>query len=254
MSITHLKKTDLSLERELRLDLARAYRIFSLQKMDDHTYTHISARIPGSNNEYFINPFGSLFEEIKAKELAKVDFHGNPIDSCSAPHVNQTGLTIHGNIYKRFPEINCVIHLHTSDSIAVSVLKEGLLPLSQFALHLYNKVGYHAYEGLILTDVEAEKLAKEISGNHAVLLRNHGLLAYGRTLQEACFFAYHLEQACRVQCKLLSMERELVLPSPEICEKANEELLTFEKNLGKRDWDAWVRKIDRTDSSYKENI
>lgn len=228
----------------LKNDLALAYQILSHLKMDDATYTHLSARNQGAQ-DYHIYPFGLLFEEVTDQNLLTVSLKGDIIQGQEYQY-NQTGYIIHGNIYQNRPEINAVFHLHTPATVAVSALNEGLLPISQWALHFYGKVAYHDYDSLALDyDIQGGRLVNDLGDKHVMLMRNHGMLTCGATIHEALFYAYHLELACKTQLMILSTNQKYVTPSHETCKKAVNDLLSFEKDLGKRDWNAWVRKILR---------
>ncbi len=145
--------------------------------------------------------------------------------------------------YQARKDIQAIFHLHTPSIVAVSSLKDGLLPISQWALHFYNKVSYHNYNSLALSNTEGKRLIADLKENFVMLMCNHGSITCGRTIQEAMFYTYHLERACKTQCLTLAMNRELSIPSEEICSKAVKDLLSFESNLGERDWHAWVRLI-----------
>lgn len=229
-------------EEKIREDLALTYTLIADLKMDDLTYTHLSVRNSSKDASFFINPFGYLFEDMTPEKLIELDFNGQAKRENS---YNKTGFRIHGDIYKANPHLNAIIHLHTTAGIAVSALKEGLLPLSQFAFHFYERAGYHEYDGLALDEAEGEKLARLLARNPqytAIFLRNHGTIAVGKTLQEAFFYAYYLEQACKTQIAILSQGKEIVTPSPDTCRKARDQMRAFEPDLGKRDWTALVNK------------
>lgn len=227
----------------IRKNLAYAYQILAKLGMDDHTYTHLSAR-PQGEEYYYINPFGLRFEEITEDNLLKVSFDGEVLEGSEFQY-NKTGYVIHGNIYKKRPELTTVFHLHTVASIAVSAMKDGLLPLSQWALHFYNQVNYHGYNSLALDDNEqGTDLAADLGDKKILFLRNHGFITCGGTIHEALFYAYHLELSCKTQVAALSSGRELIMPSKAVCERSNHDLLTFEQDLGYRDWQAWVRWVD----------
>jgi ribulose-5-phosphate 4-epimerase/fuculose-1-phosphate aldolase len=226
----------------LRQELALAYRIFASLGWDDLTYTHLSARIPG-RNAFLIQPFGLLFEEVTPESLIEVSFDG---DVEYAPHqaFNHTGYVIHGSIYKARPDLNASFHLHTIDGVAVSIMEAGLLPLSQFALHFYNRISYHDYGSLALNfHGQGGQVAADLGSNKAMILRNHGTLTCGGTLQEAFLYANFLEKACRVQVKVLASGQTLCIPSAEICEQAAQDLRNFEPEFGARDWAALKRKL-----------
>jgi ribulose-5-phosphate 4-epimerase/fuculose-1-phosphate aldolase len=233
----------------LRCQLAAAYQIIAKRGWDDLTYTHLSARLPHSNS-FFIYPFGLLFKEVTASSLLEVSLEGAVL-SGNEYQYNQTGYVIHGSIYRKRPDLNAIFHLHTPAGVAISSLKEGLLPISQWALHFYNRVSYHDYHSLALKAEEHEQqLIQDLAQNKVMLLRNHGSITCGETIQEALFYSHHLEQACRTQC-LIGSQKELVLPSAEICAKACQDLLGFEKNLGERDWQALLRDLEKTGSNYR---
>jgi ribulose-5-phosphate 4-epimerase/fuculose-1-phosphate aldolase len=237
-------------EASLRIQLAAAYRLLANAKMDDLTYTHLSARLPGSN-AYFIYPFGLLFEEVTASNLLKVSLKGKVLEGQESQY-NQTGYVIHGSIYKVRPDINAIFHLHTTAGIAVSAMECGLLPCSQFAFHFYNRISHHAYDSLALDHRrQGDKMAADLGDNKAMLLNNHGTLTCGATIPEAYLYMHFLEQACRVQCAGLINAPKLILPDHPICERAARDVRNFEPDFGVRDWTALLRKLDRSDPSYK---
>lgn len=228
----------------LRTQLTYAYQILSYLKLDDHTYTHLSVRSQ-ERNSYFIYPFGLRFEEVTANNLLEIDLKGNVISGNEFQY-NKTGYYIHGSIYKNCPNVNSIFHIHSPEVVAVSAYKKGLLPISQWALHFYEKVGYVDYNSLALSDAEGNKIAKLCNEFNTVLLRNHGAILTGKNIPEAMFYTYHLYQACKTQCKINTQDiNNYDIPSVEICRKSNFDLLNFEKNLGERDWEAWKRLIDR---------
>jgi len=221
-------------------NLAYAYQILGKLGMADHTYTHLSAR-PNGADFYYINPFGFRFEEITEHNLLKVSLDGEVLEGSEFQY-NKTGYVIHGNIYKKRSDLNAIFHLHTVASIAVSAMKQGLLPISQWALHSYDQVSYHEYNSLALdSDVHGDGLVKDLGDKKILFLRNHGIITSGSTIHEAMFYCHHLELACKTQVAALSMGQELIMPDEAICKKSNHDLLSFEKDLGARDWQAWIR-------------
>lgn len=226
----------------IQSDLALAYRILGHLKWDDHTYTHLSVRDPNDANAFYIYPFGLRFEEVTPEQLLRVSLDGKILEGEEYQY-NRTGYIIHGNIYKARKDLNVVFHLHTPESVAVSVQAEGLLPISQWALHFYNRVSYHGYDSLALQHDQGKKLIDDLGENKVMLLRHHGLLTTGVTLQEALFYTYHLQKACETQCLVLAMNQPYERIPEVICEKAVQDLLTFEKDLGRRDWEAWKRMV-----------
>jgi len=242
---------DVNNEKNLRIHLAAAYRILADLKMDDLTYTHLSARLPGSD-VYFIYPFGLLFEEVTASNLLKVSLEGEVLEGSESQY-NQTGYVIHGSIYKNRPDINAIFHLHTVAGIAVSAMDCGLLPLSQFSLHFYNQLAYHAYDSLALENQrQGENLVHDLGQKKAMFLANHGTLTCGATIHEAYLYMHFLEQACRVQCAALAGNQQVTLPPHKVCEQAARDVRDFEPDFGIRDWTALLRRLDRIDSTYKD--
>jgi len=228
---------------QIKKDLACAYRILAKLGLDDHTYTHLSARPEGADF-YYIFPFGYRFEEVTPECLLKVSLDGKILEGEEYQY-NQTGYVIHGSIYKARLDLTAIFHLHTISSVAVSVMKDGLLPISQWALHFYGQLAYHEYNSLALEeDKHGEDMVGDLGDKNVIFLRNHGFIACGKTIQEAMFYCYHLDLACRSQIAALSCNQELIIPDASICKRANRDLLTFEKDLGMRDWQGWVRWIE----------
>lgn len=224
----------------IRYNLAFAYRILAKLNADDLTYTHLSTRGEDPNT-FYIYPFGMLFSEVKPSDLLLVTLDGEVLSGAEHQY-NSTGYVIHGNIYKFREDIKSVFHLHTPEIVAVSSCKRGLLPISQWALHFYDQMSYHNYNSLALSQDQGSDLVNDLGAkNYSMLLRNHGSITCGRTIQEAMFYTYHLIQACKAQCAALSMGESLCIPNKNICEKSVRDLLTFEENLGLRDWEAWKR-------------
>lgn len=223
---------------ETKFNLASAYQILAILGLDDHTYTHLSARPKGADY-YYIYPFGLRFEEVTSDNLLQVSLDGAIIKG-NEYNYSKTGYVTHGNIYKERSDILSIFHLHTPAIVAVSSMRVGLMPISQWALHFYEKLSYHEYNSLILTPNQTSKILDDLGQNYVMFLRNHGILACGRTIHEAMFYTYHLEQACKTQCLACSTNQELIIPSPETCKKSVQDLLSFEEDLGKRDWIAWL--------------
>jgi ribulose-5-phosphate 4-epimerase/fuculose-1-phosphate aldolase len=187
-------------EWAVRVDLAACYRLVAHFGWDDLILTHNSARVPGEPDHMLINPAGLMFDEVTASNILKVDFDGNLVEPSEYEPI-YAGVVIHGAIYLGRPDVECVIHTHTEADIAVGVLEEGLLPLSQWAMRFYNRLGYHDYEGVSLDMDERTRLQQSI-GNHPVLvLRNHGLLAIGRTVAEAFSLTYHFERSAEASSR-----------------------------------------------------
>lgn len=231
---------------QLKETLARCYYILAKKGMDDRTYTHLSARLP-HEDAYYIYPLGLLFSEVTPDKLIKVDFNGTILEGHEKTF-NETGYVIHSSVYKARPDINAVFHLHTTAGVAVSSMKQGLLPVSQFAFHFYNRLSYHGYNALSLdTKIQGQNLAKDLGPqNKALMLENHGTMTCGTTQEEALFYMLFLEEACKVQIAALSAGIEnLHIPSKAICEQAYKDMTAFEKgNIGRRDFEAECRVLD----------
>lgn len=232
-----------SLNNQQKKKLTQAYHILSDLGLDDHTYTHLSIRSV-MDDSFYIYPFGLRFEEVTEESLMRVSFDGKILEGNEYQY-NRTGYIIHGHIYEARPDINAVFHMHTPEIVAVSAMEKGLMPLSQWALHFYDQVSYHEYDSLALDDQQGNQLIQDLGENYTLLLRNHGSLTCGRTIQEAMFYTYHLQKACEAQIFALSMNQPLIIPSEKICRKTVRDLLSFEEDLGKRDWNAWVRRLAR---------
>jgi len=231
----------ISLEQEIRENLAFAYRILAKLNMDDLTYTHLSARLPGAT-QYYIYPLGQLFSEVTPDNLLTVTLEGEILEGSEAQY-NQTGYSTHSSIYRARPDVNAIFHLHTTMGTAVSAMECGLLPISQFSFHFYDRLAYHQYNSLVLDEkIQGRQLASDLENHKVMFLRNHGTLTCGSTIHEAFFYAYYLEQACKVQCAALASGQSLVHPSPEVCEKAAQDMRNFESDLGFRDFQALKRK------------
>lgn len=236
-----------------RVKLAAVYRVFARLGYDDLIYTHISARVPGPAAHFLINPFGLMFEEVTASNLVKIDLDGKPVDDDRHP-VNYAGFVIHGAIHGALPDIHCVVHLHTRAGVGVSCQREGLLPLSQQALVYFGDLAYHDYEGLALDLDEQSRLLAHIGDKRMVLLRNHGTLTLGATIDEAFWRMYVLEQACAIQVAALTAGRDgLLLPSPAVQARTMQQVPEGTRiggHMGEMELAAWMRKLDREGSAY----
>ena len=204
-----------------RNELAALYRLVAHFRMTDLIDTHISARIPGTPDHFLINRYGVLFHEMRPDDLVTIDPEGRAVHDPDDPsqRVNTAGFTIHSAIHMARHDLACVVHTHTADGMAVACQQDGLLPITQHALKFYNRLGYHAYEGIALDLDERARLVASMGTHRAMVLRNHGLLAAGRSIAEAFVNVYFLERACQAQVKALAGNRPLSLPPPEVCER-----------------------------------
>jgi len=242
-------------EWEARVDCACAYRLVRHFGMDDLVYNHISARIAGTE-EFLLNPFGLAYDEICASSLLKVDLAGAVLWQPEFPpglryKFNPAGFVIHGAIHEAKPGLQCVIHTHSLAGMAVASLKRGLLPMTQTAMR-FARVAYHGYEGVALEMEERKRLVANLGDCEVMLLRNHGVLAVGRTVAQAFNNVYRIERACRAQLLAQSSGDEIVLPGRAIIEKTNR-LYRDEvrRPYGLLEWPAMRRLADRLDPSYK---
>ena len=225
---------DLNRVIDIRKDLAMAHQLFAEFGWDDLTYTHLTARHPNKDS-YFIMPFGYLFVDITPDMFLEVDFKGRILSGCQSNY-NPTGHVIHGAIYEARPDVNAVFHSHTPDNIAVASQTDGLLPLSQWALLFYQRFGFHDYDSLSLqAGHHGKQLVSDLKDHPVLLMRNHGVVVAGKDIAETFYLHYHLEMACRTQCRLLSMNESYEVPSHEVCVQSARDLLGFEKQNGHRD-------------------
>jgi len=239
-------------EWQSRVDLAAAYQLAGLYKWTDLIYTHFSARVPGTD-DFLINPYGMMFDEITASNLVKINERGEILDDPLGMGVNEAGFIIHSCMHKARPEINCVIHTHTRAGVAVSAMKCGLLPISQHALRTYGMLTYHDYEGIALDMDERTRLAADLGKtSKAMIMRNHGLLTLGDTVCEAFELMYYLDCACQSQVDALAGGRaEVSLISEETAKKG---FLQFQGPGGselEKEWPALLRMLDRRGVSYR---
>ena len=235
-------------EREARVQLAAAYRLVDRFGMTDLIYNHISLRVPGAEHHFLINPFGKLYRDITASSLVKVDLEGNIVGDSTWP-INPAGFVIHGAVHRARPDVNCVLHTHTTYGAAVAALEGGLLPISQFAMRFHGRVAYHDYEGLATSEEERDRLAEDLGDNAVMILRNHGLLTTGRTAGEAFVSMEYLERACRIQVEAQSTGGKLVIPPKAVCEAAAEQFGPAEYELA---WPALVAMLDEIDPSFRD--
>ena len=236
-------------EWHARVELAALYRLFVHYGWTDMIYTHLSARVPNEPDCYLINPFGYLFEEITASSLLKVSFDGKVVSGGTA--YNEAGHLIHTAALKARPEINFVLHSHTRAGMAVSAMKDGLLPLTQHAMIVLSQVGYHDYAVVTSDAEECERIGRDLGDLYLLMLRNHGLLACGRTAAEAFQYHYYLEMACKAQVDILASGQACVWPSDEAAEVLKNWSSDRKEPWGQLAWPGLLRMLDRKDPDYK---
>ena len=220
-------------EWRTRVDLAAAYRLVALFKWDDLVFTHISARVPGRHDEFLINPYGLMFEEITASSLVRVGLEGQKLDESPFP-VNPAGFTIHSAVQAARHDAQCVLHTHSLNGVAVSAQRGGVLPLSQQSIAVLSNLAYHDYEGLALRDDEKPRLVADLGDKNFLMLRNHGLLTLGATIADAFVAMYFFEAVCNIQIRAQAGGGELVTVDQRIIDDAGGKFL--EENPARLLW------------------
>ncbi len=239
-------------EWQVRTDLAACYRIIAMNGWDDLIFTHISARVPGSENHFLINPYGMLFEEISASSLVKVDLNGDKVLESPYP-VNPAGFIIHSAVHEARHDAGCVLHTHTKAGVAVSAQAHGLLPISQISLIAIVSLAYHDYEGIALNEDEKPRLVADLGEKNSMILRNHGLLTAGPTVADAYLLMYALETACQIQIMAQSSGGDLIQVAQPIVDGIQAQAEHVLKGLGGAlAWPGLLRKLDRQDSSFRD--
>ena len=237
-------------ERAARVELAAAYRIFDMLGWVEMIFNHITVRVPGPEVRFLINPFGLHYSEVKASNLLLIDTDGNPVRPTQWP-VNRAGFVIHSAIHASIPQAHCVMHTHTTTGIAVASLEEGLSPNNFYGAMLVGQVAYHEFEGITVEPGEKERLVRDIGDKPAVILRNHGLLAWGPSVPEAFLMMWTLQRACDVQ--IAASRAGTVHPiRPEVFEQTVREGGPAEKRTCEDAFGALQRKLDALDPSYRD--
>jgi len=238
-------------EWAIREDLAACYRQVARHGWDDLIFTHISARVPGPEKHFLINPFGMLFDEITASSLVKIDLDANVVLDTGFP-INAAGFTIHSAVHAARADAHCVLHLHTLDGTAVSTMEGGLLPLNQTALLVRDDVAYHDYEGVAVDLDERDRIVADLSDKHCMLLRNHGTLTVGETVGEAFTRMYYLERACSMQVRTLVGEGRPYEVEAPVVEKTAAQGRVLPGIANGLLWPALKRKLDRVEPDYRD--
>jgi ribulose-5-phosphate 4-epimerase/fuculose-1-phosphate aldolase len=238
-------------EWEARVNLAAAYRLVALYGWDDLVFTHISARVPGPEHHFLINPYGWLFDEITASSLIKVDLHGRKVID-SPYEINPAGFVIHSAIHAAREDARCVMHTHSLNGVAVSAQKHGVLPLSQQSLFVLSSLGYHDYEGVALNDEEKPRLVRDLGTKSFLMLRNHGLLTVGPTPADAFLAMYLFESTCMIQVRAQG-GGEIVTVQRPILEGIQAQAAAVTRGLGGGlAWPGLLRKLDRVNPGYRD--
>lgn len=250
MHIPSLEKSVSAEEWQLRCDLAACYRLVSLYGWSDLVFTHISARLPGADHHFLINPYGMLFEEVTASSLIAVDQEGNKLNE-SPFQVNRAGFVIHSSIHAARADAQCVLHTHTRAGVAVSAQKAGVLPISQQSTFVLASLAYHDYEGVALRDEEKPRLQADLGRANFLMLRNHGLLTVGPSIADAFLAMYIFESSCQIQLAAQA-GGELTTVDPQILDGVTEASRVQTDGMGGAFvWPALLRKLARIDDSYR---
>jgi len=251
-----------SLEWDLRVQLAAAYRLIHRMGWSELIWTHTTVRVPGPEHHFLINPYGYRFDEVCASNLVKVDMHGSIVDGAPGAEINPAGFVIHSAIHMTRPDAKCVMHTHTVAGMAVAALECGLLPISMYALGYYERVAYHDFEGPSLDLEERERLAANLGDKNILILRNHGLLTCGATVAQAFVRMYRLQRACEIQLAAQATGSKLVVPPKEVCVHSAELSDDFldpntagNKGYSRNpnpEFTALLRLLDNEDPSYRQ--
>lgn len=250
LSASTLRSRCSDAEWQQRVDLAACYRLVALFGWDDLIFTHISARVPGPEHHFLINPYGFMFDEITASSLVKVDVHGNKLDD--TPHeINPAGFTIHSAVHAARDDAICVLHLHSVNGVAVSAQEAGVLPLSQHSIFVLSSLAYHDYEGVALVDDEKPRLVRDLGDRRFLMLRNHGLLTVGRSVAEAFVAMYFFETTCRMQVGAMSGGQPLRYIAQPIIDGAQAQWEQVTRGAGGGlAWPALLRRLARTNPGH----
>ena len=219
--------------------LSSAYRLAAFLEMDDTIFTHLSVRDSYQDDAFFLPAFGTLFEEVTSDNLKKV------ILAKAHDETNPAGAILHSALYEVRPDVGAIVHLHTPAAIAVSALEEGLLPLSQFAMLFYRRLGYHIFEGISLDAAEKKRFQSSLGKKNALLLRNHGLVTVARNMPHAFMLAFYLERSCQIQLSAQATGQDLCLPTPEVCEHTAQQFEGPERLSLERAFYALLRRMGR---------
>lgn len=238
-------------EWDVRVNLAACYRAVAMYGWDDLIFTHISARVPGSDEHFLINPYGMLFDEISASSLVKVDLSGKKVSE-SPFEINPAAYVIHSAVHEARKDASCVLHLHCANGVAVSAQESGVLPVSQQSIFVLSSLAYHDYEGVALNEDEKARLVADLGDNNFLVLRNHGLLTLADNIPDAFLMMYIFESACKIQLLAQSGGGALIQVEPRIIAGARQQFKQVTRGLGASiAWDGLLRKLDRIDPAYR---
>ena len=235
-------------EWKARVDLAAVYRLLAHYGWDDVIYNHSSMRVPGEPRMFLMKKHDLLYTEVTASNLVKVSMDGD-LDEKSG--VNRPGFTLHGGVLQARDDVNCSVHIHTNNGMAIGALKHGLRMVSQQAIRFYERIGYHAYEGITEDFDERARINKDLGNNRAMIMSHHGLLTVGKSAREAFVLMKALLDAADIQLKLEATGGEVVEIPAAICAKTAEQYEHHDAGRGSHDWAAYLRTLDSFDTSYR---
>lgn len=251
MNTTSIRDQVSAEEWQVRVNLAACYNIVAQYGWDDLIFTHISARVPGPEHHFLINPYGMMFEEVSASSLVKVDLQGNKV-MASEYEVNPAGFTIHSAVHEAREDAQCVMHLHTKEGVAVSIQQQGLLALSQQSLFPLSGLSYHDYEGVALNPEEKQRLVADMGATQFLILRNHGLLTCAASIPDAFLNMYILQRACEIQLLAQSSGQELITIPDAILAGIQQAGQAVTRNVGGQlAWPGLLRRLDRLGAPYQ---
>lgn len=255
MHIPSLKEVVSAEEWQLRCDLAACYRLVAAYGWSDLVFTHITAKLPasitGGEEQFLINPYGLMFDEVTASSLVKVDMQCNKLQETDFP-VNPAGFVIHSAVHEARPDAGCVLHTHTRAGVAVSAQKAGVLPISQQSTFVLASLAYHDYEGVAFRPDEKPRLQADLGSANFLMLRNHGLLTVGKSIADAFLSMYTFESTCKIQIDAMAGGSELTQVNPAILANMGEVMRVATAGQGANiAWPALLRKLDRMDPSYQ---
>jgi ribulose-5-phosphate 4-epimerase/fuculose-1-phosphate aldolase len=240
-----------------RLQLAACYRIFAMLGWTEMIYNHITVRVPttasGDEKQFLINPFGLHYSEVTASNLVKINLKGEVLDG-SKHRINPAGFVVHATLHDGIEGAHCVMHTHTTAGVAVACLQSGLMQTNFYSAQLHNMVAYHDFEGITIHADEGPRVLKSIGNKQAVILRNHGLLAWGGAVPETFAILWTMQRACEIQLATFSMGPAISVPE-DIAARCTRDSLQFDVNhggAGKDVFDALVRQVDKLDASYRQ--
>ncbi|MEJ2375435.1 MAG: class II aldolase/adducin family protein [Pseudolabrys sp.] len=235
-------------EWEARVDLAAVYRLVAHYGWDDVIYNHSSVRVPGEPRNFLMKRHELLYTEVTASNLVKVSMDEDLDEKAG---VNRPGFTLHGGVLSTRDDVNCAIHVHTATGMAIAGLKSGLRMVSQQAIRFYERIGYHAYEGITEDFGERERINRDLGNNRAMIMHNHGLLTVGKSARDAFVLMHHLIEAAEIQLMLEATGAEVLEIPPEVCAKTAKQYESHDAGRGSADWAAYLRKLDAIDRSYR---